>query len=159
MQILRHSRIAVTTEIYTGVPSAATRDALKKFGRRVTLRWRVSSAYHCAKSAAYATSPRDSAKGLPTSEVTRVASADWSAIIDSAMSCSTPARVLAVVRPQVLNAPWAAPMAAVTSVAGALGQLPMTAPVAGSRTSIRAAVSTRAGGTDSVPRPAAPVIS
>jgi integrase len=33
MQILRHSRIAVTMEIYTEIPSAATRDALKKLGR------------------------------------------------------------------------------------------------------------------------------
>ena len=30
MQILRHSKIAVTMEIYTDVPSAATRDALRK---------------------------------------------------------------------------------------------------------------------------------
>ena len=30
MQILRHSKIAVTMEIYTEVPSAATRDALRK---------------------------------------------------------------------------------------------------------------------------------
>ena len=33
MQILRHSRIAVTMEIYTEIPSAATREALKKLGR------------------------------------------------------------------------------------------------------------------------------
>ncbi len=33
MQILRHSKIAVTIEIYTELPSAATRDALKKLGR------------------------------------------------------------------------------------------------------------------------------
>jgi integrase len=33
MQILRHSKIAVTMEIYTEIPSAATRDALKKLGR------------------------------------------------------------------------------------------------------------------------------
>jgi hypothetical protein len=33
MQILRHSKIALTMEIYTEVPSAATRAALKKFGR------------------------------------------------------------------------------------------------------------------------------
>ena len=32
MQILRHSKIAVTMEIYTEVPSAATRAALKKLG-------------------------------------------------------------------------------------------------------------------------------
>ena len=32
MQILRHSKIGVTMEIYTEVPSAATRDALKKLG-------------------------------------------------------------------------------------------------------------------------------
>ena len=32
VQILRHSKIAVTMEIYTEVPSAATRDALKKLG-------------------------------------------------------------------------------------------------------------------------------
>ena len=32
-QILRHSRIAVTTEIYTEVPSAATRAALHKLGQ------------------------------------------------------------------------------------------------------------------------------
>ena len=30
MQILRHSKIAVTMEIYTEVASAATRDALRK---------------------------------------------------------------------------------------------------------------------------------
>ena len=33
MQILRHSKIAVTMEIYTEVPSEATREALKKLGR------------------------------------------------------------------------------------------------------------------------------
>jgi len=33
MQILRHSKIAITMEIYTEVPSAATRDALKKLGK------------------------------------------------------------------------------------------------------------------------------
>jgi integrase len=33
MQILRHIKIAVTMEIYTEVPSAATRDALKKLGQ------------------------------------------------------------------------------------------------------------------------------
>jgi integrase len=33
MQILRHSKIAVTMEIYTQIPSAATRDALKKLGQ------------------------------------------------------------------------------------------------------------------------------
>jgi integrase len=33
MQILRHSKIAVTMEIYTEVPSAATRDALRKLSQ------------------------------------------------------------------------------------------------------------------------------
>jgi integrase len=33
MQILRHSKIALTMEIYTEVPSAATRDALRKLGQ------------------------------------------------------------------------------------------------------------------------------
>jgi integrase len=33
MQILRHSKIAVTMKIYTEVPSAATREALAKLGR------------------------------------------------------------------------------------------------------------------------------
>ena len=33
MQILRHSKIALTMEIYTGVPSAATRDAIKRLGQ------------------------------------------------------------------------------------------------------------------------------
>jgi integrase len=33
MQILRHSKIAVTMEIYTEIPSAATRDALRKLGQ------------------------------------------------------------------------------------------------------------------------------
>jgi integrase len=33
MQILRHSKIAVTMEIYTEIPSAATRKALRKLGR------------------------------------------------------------------------------------------------------------------------------
>jgi len=32
MQILRHSKIGLTMEIYTEVPSAATRDALKRLG-------------------------------------------------------------------------------------------------------------------------------
>jgi hypothetical protein len=32
MQILRHSKIVLTMEIYTEVPSAATRAALKKLG-------------------------------------------------------------------------------------------------------------------------------
>ena len=33
MQILRHSRVAITTEIYTEVPSASTREALRKLGQ------------------------------------------------------------------------------------------------------------------------------
>ena len=33
MQILRHSKIAVTMEIYTEVPSAATREALGRLGQ------------------------------------------------------------------------------------------------------------------------------
>ena len=33
MRILRHSKIAITMEIYTEVPSAATRDALRKLGQ------------------------------------------------------------------------------------------------------------------------------
>jgi len=33
MQILRHSKIAVMMEIYTEVPSAATRDALRKLSQ------------------------------------------------------------------------------------------------------------------------------
>jgi hypothetical protein len=33
MQILRHSKIAVTMEIYTEVPSAATREALGKLAQ------------------------------------------------------------------------------------------------------------------------------
>jgi integrase len=36
MQILRHSKIAVTMEIYTEVPSASTRKALKKLGARLS---------------------------------------------------------------------------------------------------------------------------
>ncbi|WP_033819888.1 site-specific integrase [Kitasatospora sp. MBT63] len=36
MQILRHSKIAVTMEIYTHVPSEATRRALKKLGKHIT---------------------------------------------------------------------------------------------------------------------------
>jgi hypothetical protein len=33
MQILQHSRIAITMEIYTEVPSTATREALRKLGQ------------------------------------------------------------------------------------------------------------------------------
>jgi integrase len=33
MQILRHSKIAITMEIYTEIPSAATREALRKLGQ------------------------------------------------------------------------------------------------------------------------------
>jgi integrase len=36
MQILRHSKIAVTMEIYTEVPSAATRAALKRLGDQLS---------------------------------------------------------------------------------------------------------------------------
>lgn len=32
MQILRHSKIAITMEIYTEVPEARTRDALRRLG-------------------------------------------------------------------------------------------------------------------------------
>jgi hypothetical protein len=32
MQILRHSKIAVTMEVYIEVPSDATRDALRELG-------------------------------------------------------------------------------------------------------------------------------
>ena len=32
MQILRHSKIAITMEIYTEVPDARTRDALRRLG-------------------------------------------------------------------------------------------------------------------------------
>jgi hypothetical protein len=35
MQILRHSQIAVTMEIYSEVPSATTRNALKRLGRHL----------------------------------------------------------------------------------------------------------------------------
>jgi hypothetical protein len=33
VQILRHSRVSITMEIYTEVPSASTREALRKLGR------------------------------------------------------------------------------------------------------------------------------
>jgi integrase len=33
MQILRHSKIAITVEIYTEVPSTVTREALRKLGQ------------------------------------------------------------------------------------------------------------------------------
>lgn len=33
MQILRHSRVAITMEIYTEIPSAVTREALRKLGQ------------------------------------------------------------------------------------------------------------------------------
>ena len=35
MQILQHSKIAVTMEVYTHVPSEATRKALRKLGRQL----------------------------------------------------------------------------------------------------------------------------
>ena len=35
MQILRHSQIAVTMEIYSEVPSAKTRSALKRLGKKL----------------------------------------------------------------------------------------------------------------------------
>ncbi len=35
MQILRHSKIAVTMEIYTHVPSESTRKALRKLGKHL----------------------------------------------------------------------------------------------------------------------------
>jgi hypothetical protein len=36
MRILRHSKIAVTMEVYTEVPSEATRDALHRLGDVLT---------------------------------------------------------------------------------------------------------------------------
>jgi len=36
MRILRHSKIAVTMEIYTEAPSDATRNALRKLGDLLT---------------------------------------------------------------------------------------------------------------------------
>jgi len=47
MQILRHSKIAVTMEIYTEVPSAATRDALRKLSQ-----W-LGSEHRCCTSVLY----------------------------------------------------------------------------------------------------------
>ncbi len=38
MRILRHSKIAITMEVYTEVPSDATRDALRKLSDRLALR-------------------------------------------------------------------------------------------------------------------------
>jgi hypothetical protein len=35
MQILRHSQIAVTMNVYADVPSKATRSALKRLGKRL----------------------------------------------------------------------------------------------------------------------------
>nr|WP_267806011.1 integrase [Streptomyces tirandamycinicus]MCY0981455.1 integrase [Streptomyces tirandamycinicus] len=35
MQILRHSKIAVTMEVYTHIPSEATRKALRKLGKHL----------------------------------------------------------------------------------------------------------------------------
>jgi hypothetical protein len=35
MQILRHSKIAMTMEIYNEVPTAKIRSALKRFGRQL----------------------------------------------------------------------------------------------------------------------------
>ena len=54
VQILRHSKIAITMEIYTEAVSAATRDALRKLGERLGPRLRFSrspplcrAATHC----------------------------------------------------------------------------------------------------------------
>ena len=38
MQILRHSQIAMTMEIYSEVPTAKTRSALKRLGRKLEAR-------------------------------------------------------------------------------------------------------------------------
>jgi len=35
MQILRHSKISITMEIYTEVPDASTREALRRLGERL----------------------------------------------------------------------------------------------------------------------------
>jgi len=35
MQILRHSKIAITTEIYTKLPDARTREALRALGSQL----------------------------------------------------------------------------------------------------------------------------
>ena len=51
MQLLRHSKIAVTMEIYTEVPSAATRDALKNPSPWLTLGLLYFTAVRRSKSA------------------------------------------------------------------------------------------------------------
>jgi hypothetical protein len=35
MQVLRHSQISMTMEVYSEVPSAKTRTALKRLGRKL----------------------------------------------------------------------------------------------------------------------------
>jgi len=44
MRILRHSKIAVTMEIYTEVPDATTRDALRRLGDQLNDTQRSPSA-------------------------------------------------------------------------------------------------------------------
>ncbi|MGW1883352.1 hypothetical protein [Streptomyces sp. NPDC001970] len=48
MQILRHSKTAVTMEVYTHIPSEATRKALRKFGKHLDGRDRKHLLYFAA---------------------------------------------------------------------------------------------------------------
>ena len=96
----------------------------------------ASSPNHSRNDAAYATSPRDSASGLPCSVVISVARSSWFAIISSNQRRITFARSFAVLARHAGSARAAASIAARVSAAVNFGTVPMTSPVAGLSTSI-----------------------
>jgi hypothetical protein len=91
----------------------------------------ASSANHSRKEAAYAISPRDSAKGLPCSVVMSTARSSWFSIINENQLRITWARCLPVCARQPAQASSAASTARRVSSRESAGTDPMTSPVAG----------------------------
>ena len=90
-----------------------------------------SSANHSTNEAPYATSPRDSTRGLPCSRVIKIAKSSVLAIIRSNHLRITMARSLAVFERQLLSACSAAVMANSASALFRFVTLAMMSPVAG----------------------------
>jgi hypothetical protein len=96
----------------------------------------ASSPNHSRNDAAYATSPFDSASGLPCSAVISAARSSWFASIRSNQRRRIAARSLAGRRRHAGNARAAASIAVRVSARPGLGTRPRISPVAGLSTAI-----------------------
>jgi hypothetical protein len=124
-----HGVMAATTP--TGSLSTITRASPLWLGITSPYARLPSSANHSKKLAAYATSPRDSARGLPCSVLRISARSSWWVSIRSAQRRSTAARCLAVVCRQWANAVTAWSTAWWARVASARRTRAIGAPSAG----------------------------